>query len=240
VSLLTNLTAYVERIASEFNSYKNGTKTVEKANRVGNKTLATIESEYTTAANTAENNAVSTVRGGASTTHNTLAKIETIVNGKQDSIGFTPENVANKKTSLTDNSDTYYPSQKAVKTYVDNAVSGMGNYQGTWDASSGVYPGSPNGGDFYKIATAGTLSLGHCDVGDMIIYNSGSGDWDRIPSADDVVSVNGLSGAVTLNTSHIAEDTNLYYTNARADARITTLVGDTNTDLASHFETYLD
>ena len=29
------------------------------------------------------------------------------------------ENVANKKTSLTDNSDTYYPTQKAVKTAVD-------------------------------------------------------------------------------------------------------------------------
>ena len=29
------------------------------------------------------------------------------------------ENAANKKTSLTDNSDTYYPTQKAVKTAVD-------------------------------------------------------------------------------------------------------------------------
>lgn len=240
MSLLTNLTAYVERIATEFNAYKNGTKTVEKANRVGNKTLSTIESEYATAANTAENNAVSTVRGGASTTHDTLAKIEAIVGGKQDSIGFTPENVANKKTSLTDNSDTFYPSQKAVKSYVDSAVSGMGNYQGTWDASTGIYPGSPNGGDFYKISTAGTLPLGHCDVGDMIIYNGGLGVWDRVPSADDVVSVNGLTGAVTLNTSHIAENGNLYFTNARADGRIATLVGDTDTNLVTHFETYLD
>jgi hypothetical protein len=33
--------------------------------------------------------------------------------------GYTPENVANKKLDLTDNSDTYYPSQKAVKTAVD-------------------------------------------------------------------------------------------------------------------------
>jgi ABC-type hemin transport system substrate-binding protein len=34
-------------------------------------------------------------------------------------LGYTPENVANKKTSLADNSDTFYPSQKAVKTAVD-------------------------------------------------------------------------------------------------------------------------
>ena len=38
---------------------------------------------------------------------------------KQDVLGFTPENVANKKTSLAENSDTYYPTQKAVKTAVD-------------------------------------------------------------------------------------------------------------------------
>ena len=40
-------------------------------------------------------------------------------NGKQDALGFTAENSANKKTDLSDNSDTYYPSQKAVKTAVD-------------------------------------------------------------------------------------------------------------------------
>ena len=34
-------------------------------------------------------------------------------------LGYTPENQANKKTTLSDNSDTFYPSQKAVKTAVD-------------------------------------------------------------------------------------------------------------------------
>lgn len=40
-------------------------------------------------------------------------------NNKQAALGFTPENIANKKTTLADNSDTYYPTQKAVKTAVD-------------------------------------------------------------------------------------------------------------------------
>lgn len=40
-------------------------------------------------------------------------------NAKQAALGFTPEDSANKKTSLADNSDTFYPSQKAVKTAVD-------------------------------------------------------------------------------------------------------------------------
>jgi len=44
-------------------------------------------------------------------------------------LGYTPENVANKKTTLADDSDTFYPSQKAVKTAVDgkqNALNGTG------------------------------------------------------------------------------------------------------------------
>ena len=44
---------------------------------------------------------------------------ETEIASKQDALGYTAENAANKKTSLTDNSDTYYPTQKAVKTALD-------------------------------------------------------------------------------------------------------------------------
>ena len=36
------------------------------------------------------------------------------------------ENAANKKTNLTDNSDTYYPTQKAVKTAVDAKQDALG------------------------------------------------------------------------------------------------------------------
>jgi hypothetical protein len=44
-------------------------------------------------------------------------------NGKQNALGFTPEDVANKSTTTTlGTSNTLYPSQLAVKTYVDNEV----------------------------------------------------------------------------------------------------------------------
>jgi hypothetical protein len=44
-------------------------------------------------------------------------------NGKQNALGFTPEDVANKSTATTLGiSNTLYPTQAAVKTYVDNAV----------------------------------------------------------------------------------------------------------------------
>jgi hypothetical protein len=47
-----------------------------------------------------------------------------IFNSKQAALGFTPENVANKDIdgTLAANSDTKYPSQKAVKTYVDTKI----------------------------------------------------------------------------------------------------------------------
>ena len=46
-------------------------------------------------------------------------------NGKQNALGFTPEDVANKSTTTTlGTSNTLYPTQNAVKTYVDTAISG--------------------------------------------------------------------------------------------------------------------
>ena len=44
--------------------------------------------------------------------------------GKQDALGFTPENVANKSADTNlGTSDTLYPTQNAVKTYVDSELS---------------------------------------------------------------------------------------------------------------------
>ena len=56
-----------------------------------------------------------------------LGKINTFLGTVQPSLGFTPENVANKSTDITlggaTPSDILYPSQKAVKDYVDDILS---------------------------------------------------------------------------------------------------------------------
>jgi hypothetical protein len=54
------------------------------------------------------------------------------LSGKQNSLGFTAEDVANKDTdvALTANSDTKYPSQKAIKSYVDTGLSAKQNSLG--------------------------------------------------------------------------------------------------------------
>lgn len=80
-------------------------------------------------------------------------------------INYTPENVANKDTdaTLSANSDTKYPSQKAVKTYVDSTVVSAITDNGNWDASGNLFPsvnaqGQPIAkGDLWYISVAGTL-----------------------------------------------------------------------------------
>ena len=64
-------------------------------------------------------------------------------NGKQDALGFTPENVANKSTTTTlGTSDTLYPTQNAVKTYVDTTVN-------RFRAEFVFQPGGTAGGNVY-------------------------------------------------------------------------------------------
>jgi hypothetical protein len=67
----------------------------------------------------------------AATTHthaiSDVTNLQTTLDGKQNILGFTPENVTNKSTdtTLASNSDILYPSQRAVKSYVDNSVSSV-------------------------------------------------------------------------------------------------------------------
>jgi hypothetical protein len=92
-------------------------------------------------------------------------------------LGFTPENVSNKSTSTSlGTSDTLYPSQNAVKTYVDGAVTGLLDDRGNWDASVNYFPQNPTAsgsgisgaivkGDLWYISVAGTLGGSSASVG---------------------------------------------------------------------------
>ena len=54
-------------------------------------------------------------------------KIAQLQSGKQDNLGFTPENSANKETSALDTSTTKYPCNNVVKTAVDAKLSNITN-----------------------------------------------------------------------------------------------------------------
>jgi len=103
-------------------------------------------------------------------------------------------------------SDTLVPSQLAVKTYVDAQVD-------TADALSEL------SGDSDDI-TEGSTNLFYTDARARasLSTNSGAGAYDS------------STGAITIpsTTAHISEGSNLYFTNARADARVNALLPDTD------------
>lgn len=69
--------------------------------------------------------------GASATVGGRLDALDTTVAGKENSLGYTPENAANKSTTTSlGTSDTLYPSQKAVKTYVDTGLSTKQNSLG--------------------------------------------------------------------------------------------------------------
>lgn len=123
-------------------------------------------------------------------------------NGKQDALGFTPEDSANKGQP-----DGYAPlnaSGKLDNSYLNTSVM---NYHGTWDASTNT-PALADGmvgadpGDIYIVSVAGTQNLGSGSItfqlDDWVIYSQ-SNVWQRVGNSSAVASVNGATGAVTVN-----------------------------------------
>ena len=98
-------------------------------------------------------------------------------------------------------------------------------YKGTWNASTNtpvLSDATGSNGWIYKIDVAGTRNLGSGSItyaiGDEVIHNGTI--WQDAPSGLSVTSVNSQTGTVLLNTSHIAETANLYYTDGRARAAV--------------------
>lgn len=142
-----------------------------------------------------------------------------IFNNKQNALGFTPENVANKSISTSlGTSNILYPTQLAVKTYVDAAVSGFFILQGDWNASTNSpdLTGVITTGFAWRVSVAGSTNLGGItdwQVNDVAAKTATG--WIKFDNSNSVTSVNGYTGAVVLTTTEISEGTNLYYTNAR-------------------------
>ena len=98
-------------------------------------------------------------------------------------------------------------------------------YKGVWSPLTNtptLTDGVGTAGWVYKANLSGTTDFGHGPIsfyaGDWVLYNGTT--WERSVGTDNVVSVNGQQGVVSLNTSHIPENTNLYYTDARARAAL--------------------
>jgi hypothetical protein len=101
-----------------------------------------------------------------------------------------------------------------------NGLAGGVTYQGGWNASTNspaLSSGTGTKGYYYVVTTAGSTNLdGITDwkLGDWAIYNGSV--WEKVDNTDSVSSVNGFTGAVSLTTANISENTNLYYTDTRS------------------------
>jgi len=129
-------------------------------------------------------------------------------------------------------STTLYSSSK-----VDSLISGSLNYKGSWNAdtnSPSISDATGAQGDYYKVGTGGTRDLGSgvitFNVGDDVIHNGSV--FEDFGSVSDVTSVNTQTGAVVLDSGDITENGNLYYTNARVDARLSGVIDDNSTALS--------
>jgi hypothetical protein len=120
-------------------------------------------------------------------------------------------------------------SGKVPVTELPDAVLGALSYQGTWNASTNTPTLTSSVGTkgyYYVVSVAGTTNLnGVTDwqIGDWAVYNGTA--WQKVDNTDSVTSVNGLTGAVVLTTTNVAEGTNLYYTDARARASVSAGTG---------------
>lgn len=85
--------------------------------------------------------------------------------------------------------------------------------QGFWNATTNtpsLADGVGNAGDVYEVSVGGTINLGSGNItvvqGDWIVY-AADAIWHRSINSNEVVSVNGLKGAVTLTQDNVADGT---------------------------------
>lgn len=160
------------------------------------------------------NGAVTTIKLGDNQV--TFAKIQTISSGKvlgnvSGSTGSVAEVSIITATDLTGSADTNIPSTAAIKAYVDGKIGGLGNLEGGWDASIGVFPtgSSPvsgtKKGDYWYVSFGGTVGGVTFNVGDVIIARvdnasvTVASDWIQLEVNRDQATTSTL-GLVTLAT----------------------------------------
>lgn len=151
----------------------------------------------------------------ASTTHDSLQSLETAVELRELS--------ANK--SQPNGYASLDGTGKVPVSELPDTVLGAVQYQGTWNATTNVPDlpaSSPEQGDYYVVAVAGTTSLGGItdwEIGDWAIYNGTV--WEKVDNTDQVLSVNSKTGVVVLDTDDVSEGaTNKYYSDTLVDGRI--------------------
>lgn len=133
------------------------------------------------------------------------AALEALLGGKQNVIPYVTEDRANKDTdpAMAANSDTRYPSQKAVKAYIDALLTASDAvvYKGVVDCSTNPQYPAANAGYLYRVSVAGKIGgiFGpNVEAGDTLIClvdGSAAGSHAAVGANWNVIQVN-IDGAV--------------------------------------------
>lgn len=121
--------------------------------------------------------------------------------GKQDALGFTPENIDNKGVA-----SGYCELDEGSKVPLNRLPSTLLTYKGVWDVENNnpelTSTDETKKGFVYNVSVAGTMFEIDWHLGDWAIYND-DGVLEKSDNSDDVVSVNGQQGVVVLNKNDI-------------------------------------
>jgi hypothetical protein len=130
-----------------------------------------------------------------------IADINTLATALSGKITSTEKGVANGVASLDS-------SGKVPTAQLPEASGGGLEYLGTWNATTNTptiaVASSTNKGKYYKVSVAGSTNIdGITDwkIGDWVISNGTA--WDKIDNTDQVSSVAGRQGDVTLSASDV-------------------------------------
>lgn len=102
--------------------------------------------------------------------------------------------------------------QQGWRTAVSITALGGLSYQGVWNATTNdptITSGVGNTGEYYVVDVAGTTNIDGItdwEVGDWVIFNGTA--WQKIDNTDQVSSVNGLQGAVSIGLDSVLGQNN--------------------------------
>lgn len=179
------------------------------------------------------------------------SSLNTAVTNAQTDIDdlVTLSGVAANATNLGTFTGTTIPDSSTVKAALQSLETSLESlpdpmeYKGNWAASTNtpsLADGVGNNGDVYYVTDAGSVDFGSGAIsfaaGDRVVYSGTDSVWQKWDTTDQVTSVAGKTGAVTLDTDDVSEATNLYFTDERAQDA----VGGILTDSASIDFTYND
>lgn len=189
---------------------------------------STVLNNTTASFTTAQETKLSGIETGA-TADQTAGEIKTAYESNANTNAYTDA----EKTKVGHITVTQAVDLDALETRV-NSLDAAVVLMGSWDASAGSFPASTNSGETWIVSTAGTVGGQQFTIGDRVLAITDgasttvyAGNWLKLDYTDAVLSVNGDTGAVVLDTADISDTTNRRYV---TDAQLTTIGNQSGTN----------